>query len=134
MFQETMIKVWKGIINYREKERFSSWLFSIAHNVAIDNNRKHKRENLILDKNNETEQINNDTPLNILTAKETANSIEKTVHELPEKQKQVFLLRQHGEMTFREIADLMNEPINTVLSHMRYAVNKLKKELREENV
>ena len=37
MFQETLIKVWKGIKKYNDQKKFSSWLFTIAHNVAMDN-------------------------------------------------------------------------------------------------
>ena len=134
MFQETIIKAWKGLKSYRESNRFSSWLFSIAHNVALDHLRKRQREALYFSYENDNEYSNNLTPSNYLEAKEISESINKSINELPYKQKEVFLLRQHGEMTFREISELMEEPISTVLSHMRYAVNKLKRVLREENV
>lgn len=55
------------------------------------------------------------------------------VNNLPEKQKQVFLLREHGDMTFKEIAELINEPLNTVLGHMHYAVEKIKRALRKKD-
>ena len=63
--------------------------------------------------------------------KELNQIIEKTVLELPSKQKQVFLLRQHGEMSFKDIAQITGEPLNTVLSHMHYAIEKLRKALKE---
>jgi len=56
--------------------------------------------------------------------------VEVALQQLPEKQRRVFLLRQHGEMSFKEIAAQLGEPLNTVLSHMRYAVTKLRKQLR----
>ena len=65
--------------------------------------------------------------------KETVKRINSSVQNLSDKQKQVFTLRQHGELSFKEIAKIMNEPMNTVLSHMRYAVKKIKKQLDEEN-
>lgn len=58
--------------------------------------------------------------------------IENEIDRLPVKQKEVFLLRQHGEMTFSEIAVLTNQPLNTVLSHMHYAVNRLKRVFKEK--
>jgi len=42
LFQETMIKVWKGIKKYNDQNKFISWLFTIAHNVAMDNLRMRK--------------------------------------------------------------------------------------------
>lgn len=47
MFQETMIKAWKGIRKYNEQKKFASWLFTIAHNVAMDYLRS-KNKNTIL--------------------------------------------------------------------------------------
>ncbi len=128
MFQETLIKVWKGISNYNDKNKFSSWLFTIAHNVAIDYTRK---KNLILSvnidtlKSNPTQNIHDDK----FIQKETVNLIIEAVDILSEKQKRVFLLRQHGELSFKEIAKITNEPLNTVLSHMNYAVKKIRKQL-----
>jgi DNA-directed RNA polymerase specialized sigma24 family protein len=43
---------------------------------------------------------------------------------------QGILLRQHGDLSFKEIAALLGEPLNTVLSHMHYAVTKLRQQLR----
>ena len=56
----------------------------------------------------------------------TKRKIEKAVNSLSTKQKEVFLLRINSGMKFKEIAALTNEPINTVLSHMRYSINKIK--------
>ena len=47
LFQETLIKVWKGFKSYNEQSKFSSWLFSIAHNVAVDSIRKESAKTTI---------------------------------------------------------------------------------------
>ena len=133
LFQEVLIKVWKGLKNYKENDRFASWLFSIAHNVAIDEVRKEKRMSDIFEYGQEREPGIYSNPYNILVAAESEKMILDVIDTLPEKQKEVFLLRQHGELTFKEIADLINEPLSTVLSHMHYATKKIKKALRKEN-
>ena len=134
LFQETIIKVWYGIKKYREESKFSSWLFSIAHNVSIDALRKkHKRKNIV-NSDDITEGTDTHNPHNIVVAGETMHLIQQAVNALPEKQKRVFLLRQHGGLAFKEIAKITNEPLNTVLGHMHYSVKKIKKALREENV
>ena len=72
-------------------------------------------------------------PENHFDAEEMKIMITNVVNSLPEKQKNVFLLRQHGELTFKEISEITKEPLNTVLSHMNYAVKKIKLFLRENN-
>jgi RNA polymerase sigma-70 factor (ECF subfamily) len=129
MFQETLIKVWKGLKKYNNQQKFSSWLFTIAHNVAIDFLRKRKSEKNILafDENNDLESFKR--PDEDFIKKERIEIINRSIESLSEKQKSVFLLRQHGELTFNEIAKTINEPLNTVISHMHYAVKKIKKQL-----
>ena len=51
------------------------------------------------------------------------------VDTLPDKQKEVFLLRLHSGMQFKEIAELTKQPLNTVLGHMHYAVSKIRKKV-----
>ena len=133
MFQETLIKVWKGISKYDEQKKFSSWLFTVAHNVAIDALRIKKSNNNFVDLDEVNNQIHVSGPDEIIIKEELILRINNSVENLSEKQKMVFLLRQHGEMSFKEIAKTTNEPINTVLSHMRYAVKKIKKQLDGKN-
>ena len=133
LFQETLIKAWKGIRKYNHQKKFSSWLFTIAHNVAMDNLRSRKSENLRVEFNDAENRSVMITPEDILIKKETVELINNSIANLSEKQRRVFLLRQNGEMSFREIAETMNESLNTVLSHMRYAVRKIKKQVDSEN-
>jgi RNA polymerase sigma-70 factor (ECF subfamily) len=133
LFQETLLKVWRNLKHYNEQNKFSSWLFSIAHNVAIDSIRKRKVRDKIKYLEEITEQDDSHNPHFTLEKKETTYKIMQSINKLPEKQKQVLLLRQHSKMTFKEIAELLNEPLNTVLGHMHYAVKKLRKELVDKD-
>ena len=65
------------------------------------------------------------------TREERKQLILKLVNGLPDKQKEVFLLRHHSGMKFSEIAEVTAQPLNTVLSHMHYAVDKIKQALEE---
>ncbi len=128
LFQETLIKTWKGIKKYSHNQKFASWFFTIAHNTAMDNLRSRKRNSVIT--NFEPDEIYGvSNPHQDLVKKEVKEIINKAVGKLSERQKEVFLLRVHGELTFKEIADITSEPLNTVLSHMHYALGKVKKYL-----
>ncbi|MCX6169533.1 MAG: RNA polymerase sigma factor [Ignavibacteriales bacterium] len=132
LLQETLIKTWKGIKKYSERQKFSSWLFTIAHNTAMDNLRKRNNDYLISDVEPDELQSAND-PHKEFIKNETNTLIEKAIVTLSTKQKEVFLLRLYGEMSFKEISELTKEPLNTVLSHMHYSVKKIKKLLGNDN-
>jgi RNA polymerase sigma-70 factor, ECF subfamily len=132
IFQETLVKTWKGIRKYSNRQKFSSWLFAIAHNAAMDKLRKRNKEKMI-SKIEPDELHHSSDPHKELIGKEIRTKIEKAVEFLPFKQKEVFLLRINSGMSFKEIAQTTNEPLNTVLSHMHYSVKKIKSLLWREN-
>jgi RNA polymerase sigma-70 factor (ECF subfamily) len=133
LFQETLIKVWSGLPGYNEQNKFSAWLFSIAHNIVMDSYRKKKVRQKITAVEELPELIENGDQLTSLEENELKQIIIDSLKLLPERQRNVFLLRQHGEMSFKEIAEATGQNLNTVLSHMNYAVKKLRKILREKN-
>jgi RNA polymerase sigma-70 factor (ECF subfamily) len=133
LFQETFLRVLKQLPKYREEGIFHHWLFRIAHNVARDSKRREsvRLRNVITDdrlvdvaigtylrQDEETEE------------RDLMRRVEHALLELPEDQRRVFLLRTHGHMSFREIAEQERVSISTVTSQMRYAVAKLKPILR----
>jgi len=132
LFQETLIKIWKGINNYNEQKKFSSWVFAIAHNTAIDSIRKNKIMTSLSDTDARIAML--EDPQHKFEISENKKMIDAALTQLTDKQKNVFLLRMHSNMTFKEIAKLTGEPLNTVLSHINYAVKKIKNILREQNV
>ena len=132
LFQETLIKVWKGFNSYNERNKFSSWLFSIAHNVAVDSIRRESAKSKVSSFEDVQTLASDNNPHNTFVEKETNELIMEAVSTLSEKQKQVFLLRQHSDMTFKEISEATNQPLNTVLKHMHYAVTGVRKKLSKE--
>lgn len=134
LFQETLIKVWNGLPSYKEQNKFSSWLFSIAHNIAIDAHRKNRNNERVDYADDYQNEVDNKSYVNDIENKELKDLIIDSLKHLPEKQRNVFLLRQHSGMTYKEIADTTGENLNTVLSHMNYAVKKIRKKLRDKNV
>ena len=80
-----------------------------------------------------SDNLTNTSPEEEIIRNEMVALINIHVNNLSDKQKTVFLLRQHGELSFKQISEITKEPINTVLSHMRYAVRKIKKQIENEN-
>jgi RNA polymerase sigma-70 factor (ECF subfamily) len=129
LLQETLFRAWRGLASYDERKRFASWLFTIAHHVTIDHLRRHVREPpRVFDT---VEMPSPADPSRELMARELGRILANAVETLPEKQRRVFLLRQHGGLKFREIAELTGEPLSTVLGHMSYATEKLQRIVRQ---
>ena len=129
LFQQTWYKVIKALPGYEERQKFSSWLFGIAHNCCIDETRK--AENRLKDraKSEDVENFihNSPTPDRELESTEERELLSAAVEQLSDTLKEVVLLRIKAELPFKEIASVLELPLNTVLGRMHYAVKKLKK-------
>ena len=132
LMQEILIKVWQAFPRYNEENKFSSWLFTIAHNASMDTIRKNIKNDKYLNSVEIGSIVSNENPLNNLEVNEAKEIINNIVESLPIKQKEVFLLRTQTEISFKEISEITGEPLNTVLSHMNYSVKKIRKALENE--
>ena len=130
IFQQTWMKVINGLSAYQERGTFSSWLFGIAYHCFIDQTRKESRSKIHEKVSAEGLEKIPDTdmdPETGLLKDEKINWMGEAIHQLPEEQKQVVLMRITGELPFKEIAHILDCPINTVLGRMHYAVKNLQK-------
>ncbi len=128
--QETFIRLDRYLKNNGLKEAsLNGLVFSIANTVCIDFLRKYKRHRQIL---RSARQINSvRTPHEEYIHKELISEVELAVKQMPFKFRQVFLLREHSDTTFAEIAKMLNVPLNTVLARMNYALKYLREELKD---
>jgi len=116
-----------------------AWIFRIAHNACIDHIRRSTLERRILGKSEKPKNssdtillIKHDSikqPLDNVLKSEMYDNIMIAINKLPEEQKQVFLLREESGMNFKEIAAIVDAPLNTVLGRMHYAIQNLSKNL-----
>lgn len=130
LFQETFVKVLQALPAYREQGRFGPWLFGIANRVAVDAWRRERARRRRVVQDPMAVDLAADPSLLPDRAVEQAQlvrQVERVLASLPEKQRRVFLLRQHGALSFKEIAGVTGEPLNTVLSHMHYAIARLRR-------
>ncbi|MFH1943273.1 MAG: sigma-70 family RNA polymerase sigma factor [bacterium] len=135
IFQQTWIKVLNGLTGYEEKGKFSSWLFGIANNCCIDHSRKETRSKV--DDRASAEGMDllegdDCDPESTFLKQEETEWLEKAIQTLPIEQKEVVLLRFHGQLPFKEIARVLGSPLNTVLGRMHYAVCNLRKMVDQE--
>lgn len=130
LFQETFIKAIAALPGYREQGAFGSWLIRVAHTVTLDAWKRNKGRETSDDRRLMDYPDQGPATDARTESREIEQAVTGAVAKLPEKQRRVFLLRQHSDLKFREIAEQTKEPLNTVLSHMRYAVATLRAELQ----
>lgn len=127
--QETFCRAIRGLQTYREQQQFKAWLFRIARNEAVTIIRKRSRISLQEDPYQlaETgEADSSDLPVEKLAREEDYQSLEEALKQLPEAEREVVVLRLQSDISFKEIASLMNCSINTVLGRMHNAKKRLR--------
>ncbi len=137
ILQEVFIKAIDTIKGgrYNEEGKFMPWLSRIAHNLAIDHFRKHKRYPTIAVEEGKdvfnTAQFAYESYEDTMVREESHVEMKELIKLLPKTQKEVLLMRHYFKMSFQEIADATGVSINTALGRMRYAIINLRKLINE---
>jgi RNA polymerase sigma factor (sigma-70 family) len=141
IFQDTFIKVIKSLDGgkYQDNGKFLAWVLRIAHNLVIDHYRKERQLNAISREDFGLDILNSrkyaDLPTeDVLICRQIRKDLRGLIDNLPEEQKEVLILRQYCELSFKEIADHTNVSINTALGRMRYALINLRRMIKEKNM
>lgn len=138
LLQETFMRVIHSANHWRPEAKFTTWVYTIARNLCIDHVRKqaHRRA-LSLDALSAREEdssprlheriAGDDLGAERLAhSRELAQRVERALAELPEAQREVFLMREVLELPFAEIAQVVQASEATVKSRMRYALERLR--------
>jgi RNA polymerase sigma-70 factor (ECF subfamily) len=139
LLQDVFVKVVNTLHSdkYNEEGKFQPWVMRIAHNLAIDYFRKAKRKPTILleDGSNlfNSMRFAEQSSEEVRIKEETLDLVRKLIDELPEAQKEVVILRHYMDLSFQEIADQTGVSINTALGRMRYALNHIRKKMKQVN-
>ncbi|HEX8793922.1 MAG TPA: RNA polymerase sigma factor [Polyangiaceae bacterium] len=141
--QDAFVRVVQNAAEFKHEARFSTWLYTIARNLCIDQTRKRAlRRHPSLDEPKKAEEGDGPT-LGEQTADgkasveravvslEIRERVAAAVDALPEEQREVFLMREVSNLPFKEIAEIVGVSENTVKSRMRYALERLQEALCE---
>ncbi|WP_238156163.1 MULTISPECIES: RNA polymerase sigma factor [Pseudomonas] len=135
VFQETWLSLIRSASQPQGRATFRTWLFQIARNRLIDHWRKHGAHQPLHDSYDEQAHAVSDEatdPEQLLSLSRNSQRLETALQTLPADQREVFLLRAHGDLDLAQIASLTDTPLETVKSRLRYAQQKLRRLLAEE--
>lgn len=134
--QEVFLKVFSSLERFDPQYRFTTWLYRIASNTAIDEIRRRRSGALlsldapVADDGGPREVAGGDPrPDEMLVARETRGRIEEALRVLPEGYREVLLLRHQGERRYDEIARITGLPIGTVKNRIFRAREMLRRAL-----
>lgn len=127
LLQETFVKAYENLENFRAESSLYTWLCRIAINQSISFQRKKKLRNFVALENLPIPLISKQSdPEAKMQEKELKNMIQKAVNQLSEKQKVVFNLRFYDELSHAEIAEITGNSVGTIKANFFHALQKIK--------
>ena len=135
--QDTMIKVYTHKHYYKEIAKFSTWIYTIAGNLAKTELRKRKRRKVTLLSQMNTDDRKYEIPSTELQSEDivqgeyTERYIQKAILQLPLHFRTVVILRDIQELSYEEISKIVNVPLGTVKSRINRARLQLQQTLKE---
>ncbi len=133
--QDTFVKIYFHLRDYDPEKSFSSWAASIAINECRDRLRKRTRYNQtfreLTDRDVDLKQAQADDGYE---SKKRVELVEKVIEKLPEKLKEVLVLKAYGEYSYEAIAEILKIKTGTVMSRLFRAREKLTEILEKDNL
>lgn len=116
VLQEVCIRVITKIHTLREPERFRAWLAILARREALKHCRRRVRQRMSFDEPTvaRQSQMTPEAPLEVAEKRELCERILDAVGTLPEKYREVFMLAHSGELTYAEMAEILDVPMTTM--------------------
>jgi RNA polymerase sigma-70 factor, ECF subfamily len=145
--QKTFLNTYRHIGSLKDPSRFSSWIYQIAGNLCRDEAGRMNRQKVVSLEilHREHDKIKN--PLSHefmesyekqpdvkLGSKQLSDIVKNAVRELPEEQRIVVIMKEYQGLKFREIADILNEPVSTIKSRMYSGLILLREKLNRLNI
>ena len=135
--QETFLAAFRNLRGFRGEAKVSSWLHRIAVNQCITRQRRAKvRKEAAIEDEEDRHAANFSSPLELSPARmaegrESIDAVRRAVNSLPLDLRQVVLMKEFEELTFREIAEALDLPLSTVKSRLYTAMRQLQMRLQK---
>jgi len=137
LLQNVFIKAYRNLGSYDTSRKFSSWIYRIAHNEAVNHIKRKslKRfislENITSTKDKLESASAEDNAQESWIRKETSKEVDDAIKKLPLKYRQVLVLRYYSSKSYEEISEILGRPVNTVGTLIKRAKDKLSVELED---
>jgi RNA polymerase sigma-70 factor (ECF subfamily) len=132
--QETFIRVWKNLHTYDMRTKFTTWLYTIAVNLAYDQLKGNRRKHRWLSVIGSPELDSVAAPMGEearIVNRDLAGKIAELAGELPPKQQKVFILRDLQDLSVDEVARVLSISVNSVKTNLCYARRSIRAKMHQ---
>lgn len=129
--QDAFIRAWVKLPAYQPRSPFRNWVYRIAVNSALDLLRQKPAESIESNEGMLSMAEKSPGPEAAYIEKEQARFLQGAVKALPEAARTVLVLREYAQLSYEEIANLLEIPLGTVMSRLNYARTRLREKLNE---
>ncbi len=147
LVQEVFLRAWKGLPKLKEINYFSTWLYRISWNVAVDRRKQlarqnrsrrffstHERSEFTEDEQNPSNQISDPQNEPNLMQLHYQDLVRRGLQTLSLEHRAVLVLHDLEDLSQKEVSNILNIPVGTVKSRLFYARNAVKKFLQQQGV
>jgi RNA polymerase sigma-70 factor (ECF subfamily) len=129
LIQDVYLNLWENRYKVEKDSSIKYYLFTTAYNSAISIIRKKAKESQFIEYLKSMQEINEE-PVNMeLEYNELKNKLDEIIKELPQRQKEVYLLHRAEGLKYSEIAERLHISVNTIENHMSRALKTIRKKL-----
>jgi RNA polymerase sigma-70 factor (family 1) len=129
LIQDVFLNLWENRLKVEKNSSIKSYIFTITYNSAISIIRKKARESQFIEYLKSLQEIT-EAPVNVeLEYNELTKKLDEIIKELPQRQKEVYLLHKVEGLKYNEIAERLNISVNTIENHMSHALKTIRKKL-----
>ncbi len=125
VLQNTFVKVYKGIAKFKRESKLYTWLYRIATNEAITYLNKMKKHRSADFDDPETGISNSIKADSYVDGEQIDRLLQAAIQDLPEKQRQVFLLRYYDEMSYKEMSEILETSVGGLKASYHHAAKKI---------
>ncbi len=129
ILQNTFIKVWKALGQFREEAELFTWLFKIATNESLTFLKKEKRKRILFPGLNEKAGQQNFAESDLFSGNEIQVKLQEAILKLPKKQQLVFNMKYFDDMKYNEMSEILETSVGALKASYHHAVKKIEKEL-----
>jgi len=130
VLQNVFIKVWKSLGNFQQQSQLFTWLYRIAVNESLTFLSQKKKQAADSLENNEVEISERLTADTYFDRDAIEKKLQAAIAMLPDKQKQVFLLRYYDELRYEEMSEMLGTSVGALKASYHHAVKKIEERLK----
>ena len=134
LVQETYLKAWRSFASFQPDTNFRAWIFRILRNTFLGSRSKLERRMTTAMESEEGLPSTSATPESLLIGRSDMDAVQRAIEQLPVLYREVILLCDVEEASYREIAEILSIPVGTVMSRLSRARKLVRASLRSHAV